>query len=76
MVEKECLGVAWELCDDVGISWREGDVAVKMRDAKGEGGLKIKSTKPSVTERMTRDRFLRVLRASGRSGRLSLHQLS
>jgi hypothetical protein len=51
---------------------------VTMGDAKGtgEGGLKIKSTKPSITERITRDRFPNVLKPSGRSGRLSLYSAS
>lgn len=62
----------------LGTSWWDGDVVVTMGDARGtgEGGLKIRSTKPSMTERMTRDRFPRVLKASGRSGRLSLYSVS
>jgi hypothetical protein len=61
----------------LGTIWWDGDVVVTMGEVKGtgEGGLKIRSTKPSMTERMTRERFPSVLKARGRSGRLSLYSV-
>ena len=62
----------------LGVSWWEGDVVVTIGDVKGtgDGGLKIRSTKPSMTERITRDRLPSVLKSRGRSGRVSLYSES